>query len=58
MTLPQPSAVATAAPRAGRMGRRLRHLAAHAWWMVRTHVADQHFLPRGSAGPEPRLDDR
>jgi hypothetical protein len=56
MTLHHPPAAA--ASRANRLGRRLAHLAAHWWWMVRTHVAEQHLLPRGSAGPEPRWDDR
>jgi hypothetical protein len=34
--------------------RRLSYVGAHAWWMLKTHVAATHGLPRSSAGPEPK----
>ncbi|MDB5416705.1 MAG: hypothetical protein JWP50_124 [Phenylobacterium sp.] len=57
MTLHQVSPPA-AANRASRLRRRLDHLAALAWWMLRLHVAERHHLPRSALGPPPRMDGR
>ncbi|MDB5441898.1 MAG: hypothetical protein JWP86_1944 [Phenylobacterium sp.] len=58
MTLHQLSPAAAAANRASRLRRRVDHLAALAWWMLRLHVAERHHLPRSALGPPPRMDGR
>lgn len=58
MTLLQFSPAAVAQPRTSRLRRRMEHLAALWWWMLRLHVAERHHLPRSAVGPPPRLDGR
>jgi hypothetical protein len=41
-----------------RAARGLSYVAARSWWMLKTHVAESHGLPRNSAGPEPKPPPR